>query len=346
MSEESEENQLSEKLPFLKPVFETVKKIGLAKIILLAIVVVSVWWFYNLPKPGALFVTVTELDSNQQIAGTLVSLEWPDGNLLGDAFTQVTDETGVASFTNVPTQRELVINTDPGQGNFAPTRVEVKLENGGSKSEKISIARTATGIELAPLTLTGTVSETCVKQSIVTITNNGQDSLEAALIGSGALQTVISSQPTTILPGSSENLSIYIDVSKTGKKKGESLTGELRLKGMNKKVSLNLKIVEPPKVEITPSSLLCPAGKQLCQQIVTIKNSGANTLNNLVVEPSAEIASVLENGDVVRYYNTDVISAGGKANFGVSITPSSPVIGVITVKADCFEEQITVQAGG
>ena len=199
---------------------------------------------------------------------------------------------------------------------------------------------------LSPSTLTGAVSETCVKEASITVTNTGSNSIDAIFVGADNLQNAVSSIPLTILPGSSENVTVFIDVSKSGKKKGQVLTGEMRIKGMNKKVSLNLQVGEPPDVSVSPDSLLCAANRPLCQQIVTIENNGATTLNNLKVEPSSTVESVLENNDVVRYYSTNSIAPGGEAKFGVGlIGASSPTIGVITVKADCFTRQIDVQVG-
>lgn len=344
MAEEIEEDKFAKVKEALKPLTDSVNRIGLAKIILFVIIIAVGWWFITLPKPGTLFITVTELDGTQPIEGALVSLQWPDGNLLGDAFSTITDSSGVASFTNVPSGRDLTIVVE-GTGEFESARSNVILASEESKSEVVKLPHIG-DVRLSPSTLTGAVSETCIKEARITVTNNGANPVEAVFVGSGALETAISSIPITVLPGSSENASVFIDVAKTGKKKAQVLTGEIRLKGMNKKVNVNLQVGEAPKIDVSPASLSCAAGRPSCQQIVTIANNGASTLNNLKVEPSATVATVLENSDVERYYTTDSISPGGEAKFGTTIiSTTAPIIGVVTVKADCFIKQIDVQVG-
>lgn len=344
MAEELEDDKLSKVKEAFKPLTDAVNKIGVAKIILFLLVVGIGAWFTSLPKPGSLFVTVTELDSTTEIQGALVSLQWADGQLIGDAFSTVTDSSGVASFTNVPTQQDITIVVE-GTGEYDSGRLTVKLASNDNKNEVVKLARVGQ-VALSPAALSGQVSETCVKEAKVTVTNSDQNAVEAIFIGSGDLQTAVSSTPVTVSPGSSENVSIFIDVSKTPKRKGQVLSGEIHIKGMNKKININLQVSEPPKVDVSPSSLSCGANRPLCTQMVTVKNNGDYTLNNLKVEASSTVASVLENSDVERYYLRDYVAPGEEAKFGARLIGSSnPTIGVITVKADCFVKQIDVQVG-
>lgn len=344
MAEEIEEDKLSKVKEIFKPLTDIVNKIGLAKIILFIIVIAIGFWFVNLPKPGTLFVKVSALDANQPIEGALISLQWPDGNLLGDAFTTITDSSGLASFTNVPTEKDIVISIE-GTGEFRSNSVETKLSSGASKNEDVFLARSVS-VTLEPRTLSGSVSETCIKEAKITVTNTGDSNLDAIFIGAGGLKDAISSEPVTVYPGSSENVTIYIDVSKTRKRKGETVNGQARLKTTDKAVTFNLQVSEPPKIDVTPSTLSCASSRPVCAQIVTVKNTGTSTLSNLQIEPSASVVNVLENGDVERYYTTDTIAPGEEKKFGTRlIGTSAATIGVITVRADCFVRQIDVQTG-
>ncbi len=341
---QNEEEEHGSKLKeLLEPISEAVKKIGLAKILLAIILVALALWFFSLPKPANLLVTVSELDANQPIEGALVSLQWQDGQLIGDAFTSVTDGSGVVSFSNVPSARSLTIVVE-GTGKYDSSRVDTTLQSGEGRSEPVKLAKTS-NVNLSPNSLTGAVSETCVKETTVTISNQGDSNIDAIFVGDGVLQNAVSSEPKTVFGGSTENATVLLDVSKTRKREGETLTGSIRLKGLNKKININLVVSGPPKVDVTPSSITCPANRPLCLQVVTVKNNGDTTLNNLKVEPASTITAVLENGDVERYYQSDSIPPGGEAKFGVRITPSTPTIGVITIRADCFSRQIDVQAG-
>ncbi len=342
MVEEFEEDKSRLHVVF-KPLIEVISKIGLAKIMLFVIVLGVAWWFVSLPKPGNLLVTVTELDGTQRIAGALVSLQWPDGRIIGDAFTTITDSSGVASFTNAPTEKELSIVID-GIGEYASTRVDTKLASAESRSEEAQLPKNMR-VSLSPATITGSVSETCVKTSAITVTNNGESEVEAVFVGDGSLQTAVTTEPTTVFPGTSENVSVFIDVSKTNKRKGERLTGEIRLKGTKKNTRLNFQVGEAPRVDVNPSSLSCPISRGECQQIVTIKNNGDSSLNNLRISVSPSIASILQDGDVERFYPSDSIPPGEEAKFGARIIASSTAIGVISVTADCFSRQIDVQTG-
>ncbi|MDP3741760.1 MAG: carboxypeptidase-like regulatory domain-containing protein [Candidatus Micrarchaeota archaeon] len=327
----------------LEPLTDAVKKIGLAKIILAVILIAVSLWFINLPKPGALYITVSELDASQPVEGALISLQWPDGQLIGDTFTSITDSSGRVTFTNVPTQRSVTIVVE-ATGQFDSAFEDISLQSGEEKGQTIKLAKTL-DITLAPTSLSGTVSETCVKEAQLTVTNNGNSDVDAIFVGDGTLQNAVSSETQTISPGLSENVTVLLDVSKSGRKKGQALTGEMRIKGTNKKVNLNLQVGESPSIEVSPSSITCPAGRPLCLQVVTVKNNGDSTLNNLKVEPAATITSVLENSDVERYYITNSIPPNSEAKFGVRITPSTPTIGVITITADCYSRQIDVEAG-
>ncbi|MBI4406681.1 hypothetical protein HY571_02090 [Candidatus Micrarchaeota archaeon] len=343
MAEEFEEDKFSRVRSVFKPLTDAVNKIGLARIILFIIVLGVAWWFVSLPKPGNLLVTVTELDGTQRVAGALVSLQWPDGRIIGDAFTTVTDSSGVASFTNVPTEKELAIVIE-GIGEYSSTHIETRLASGQSRSEEAQLPKNIRAT-LSPGSIAGSVSETCVKQSLVTITNNGEGELQGIFIGEGSLQTAVSSEPTTIFPGTSENVSVFIDVSKTNKRKGERLTGEIRLKGTRKSTRLNFQVGEAPRVDVNPASLSCQLNRGECQQIVTIKNSGDSSLSNLRISVSPSIVSILQDGDVERFYTSDSIAPGAEAKFGVRIIAASTAIGVISVTADCFSRQIDVQTG-
>ncbi len=340
-SEESDHGSKISEL--LEPLVEAVKKIGLAKIILAVILIALAMWFISLPKPGALSITVSELDGTQPIEGALVSLQWPDGQLIGDAFTSVTDSSGLVSFTNVPTQRNIMVSVE-ATGQFDLSVQDITLQSGEGKTQVVKLAKTSK-LTLSPASLTGAVSEACVKEASVIVTNNGDSNIDAVFVGDGALQNAVSSDAKTVTGGSSQNLTVLLDVSKSGKKKGQVLTGEMRVKGTNKKINLNLQVSEPPKIDVSPSSITCPAGRTLCAQIVTVKNNGDTTLTGLKIQAASTITSVLENSDVERYYLTDSIPPGGEAKFGVRITPSTPTIGVITITADCYSRQIDVQAG-
>ncbi len=344
MADDIEEEKYSKIKEMLAPVTNVIKKIGLAKIILLIIAIGLALWFISLPKPGNLLLKVIEMDGTQGVDAALVSLQWPDGRIIGDVFTSVTDSSGVVSFSNVPTGKEIVIVVE-GSGLYSSTRQSLTLSSGESKSKEIELPKNSGTLAIAPTLLSSDVSETCVKEAILTVTNNGENEVEVEFVGSESLKPAISSDSITVYPQTSENLTISIDISKTGKKKGTKLTGDVRIKGYEKKTRLDLQVSEAPKIDVTPVSLSCPAAQGECQKIVTVKNNGLTTLNNLKIEPSSTVASVLQNGDVERYYQRDSIAPGEEAKFGVILTPNAPTIGVITVKADCFARQIDVEAG-
>ncbi len=320
---------------------EAIKRIGIARIILAIIIIGIAWWFYSLPKPGELYISVKELDSTSAIEGVTVSLTWQDGQLLGDNFAYTTDSTGVVSFQNVPTERELIIETDASSTglNYEVNRQRVTLKSGEAKQVEVQLAK-STNLAFSPNKLTGSVSEKCVRETTITVTNNGGDPTDVQFTGTGALADAVSSNAINVFPGSSENATVFIDVSKTGKRKGDDLNGGLRARGTSRSVIVELDVSEPPRVTLEPESLRCPAGRESCQFIVSVKNTGGTTLYNLKAEPTPDIEQFVA---IQPYYSTNAVAPGEEAKFGVTITPSSPAIGVITVKADCFSKQIDVQ---
>ncbi len=345
----SEDDKLGKIKEALKAIQTGIKKIGIVKIALLIVLLLVVGWFLNLPKSGSLNLTVSELDGTNKVEGVYVTLKWPDGQELGDAFSGSTDAKGEVSFTNVPTERDLNIELDASQavGRFESSSESVKLKSGQTQTKKIYLAKDLK-LTLAQSTITGTASESCIKDATATVSNGGDSDAQVTFIGEGDLANAIttsSSQLITVSPGASENATISIDVSKTGKKKTQTITGDARIKGTQQTIGITLAVTEAPKITITPDSLTCSGVNAVCPKIITIKNTGQTTLTNLKIELSQGLDEAIDSGHIDTYFTTNSIAPDGEAKFGVKLLSSTPKIGVITVKADCFLKQINVQTG-
>lgn len=324
----------------ITPISTALNRVGIAKIAAAIIVILVIGWYFSLPQPGALTVRVSGLDEGGGVQDAIVSLLTPSGESLGAQFTAITDSSGVVSFTNVPSG-EIAIQTSAPD--YEPVTTIIILESRESKTEEVKLGRDV-ALSLSPVTLRVSASETCVKEISISAENQGENSVDASLVANAPLASAIQSQTVTISPGATQNVTGLLDVSKTGLKKGSTTNTALRVSGTNERVNLELRVVDNPRVDVEPEHITCAADRQ-CQQIVTITNRGQTTLDNLRVEPSEGITNVLQGGDVERFYTSTSISPGAEAKFAVRIDASTSALGVITIKADCFEKQIDVKAG-
>ncbi len=342
MPEEIEEDKFGK-------IGESIHKIGIAKIILLLLIAAAVFWYVNLPKNGSVSILITELDSDKRVSGAIVSIEDSNGQILQstgtDSYQSLTDDTGRVSFANVPANRALTISIDTSAatGNYEPTSdLDIQLESEENLDQIVRLEK-RTKLSLSPELISSQVTPTCVKQQSITVKNDGDDLEEVELVGSGGLQNAFTFTPVTVAPGSSENTTLTIDMTKANA--SSTVNGKIRIKGTNKGVTVRFTTIPAFQVVVSPSSLNCAAGKNVCPSIVTIQNNGKSSLTNLKVEPSESIVGAIDGGEIEKYYTADDVPPDAEAKFGVKLVSTTQAIGVITIKGDCFSKQVNVQTG-
>ncbi len=337
MDDEIEESKAQE---IVSTASAKLKSIGIAKIAVLVLIIIAAGWYFSQPQPGNLTITVNTIDDSTPVQDAIVSLTAANGEVI-NGFTAITASDGVVSFARVPAGQMTIEVSAPG---FEVERMPATLTSGSSDNVEVKVARDVS-LTLSPASIRGTATETCVKETQVMVSNEGGDAVETSFIGSGELANAVSSNTVTVSPGDSQNVTLTIDVSRSGVNRGDTLSGDARVRGTKKKVSINLRIAEALRVDVQPSSIICPADRQ-CQQIVTVTNRGTSSLENLKIEPTPDLARVLEDGEVQRFYSSTSVAPGSEAKFAVRIDSTrGQAIGVISVKADCFEKQVDVRAG-
>ncbi|MFH0713989.1 MAG: hypothetical protein V1722_05435 [Candidatus Micrarchaeota archaeon] len=328
-----------DKFGALQPIVSTVKKIGIAKIILIAIIILGAYWFLTLPKPASLNITVQELDSDQVIGGAVVSLTWPNGALIGNDFAQVTDDTGKLYFENVPAQQIIELTVDEIEGLYEGASSEINLNSGEDKNIPINLAKKVNLALNAPAQFS--TSKTCTKQIPATVENKGESSFDVELIATGDLKDALSSTFLTLAPGETANITVSLDSSKISK---TSASGELRVKGTRVKKNLNITVKEAPRVDVTPNAFNCPSTRETCSDIFTIQNRGADTLTNLQITASENLGE--NTATIAPFFTKSSIAPGEEAKFSVTASGTTThAVGVITIQGDCFSKQIDAKIG-
>ena len=310
-----------------------IQKIGIAPIALIIIAILIYVAFTALPKSGNLTIHAIPYDDTAGISDAVVTV-LVDG--ARNPYTQDTDASGYAEFKNIPTGKELSIEIDAGS-EYKIASTSEKLENGETKDVTIQVSKQIPATFKQP-TITGSITETCVKPVNVEIENKGEDAIEITLAGSGDLQDV-KTEPQVIGAGQSATITAQIDASKTGKKKNAQIKGDIRIKGTDTHATVTFKVDESPKIEVTPTSISCSIGK-VCQQIVTIKNTGTSSIDNYQVLLSESITSSVQKQD---FDTVNSIPPGAETKFGITINAVTDTIGVISINADCYSKKLDVK---
>lgn len=317
----------------LEAIKSTFGKIGIAPIAIAVLAVIIVIIITSLPKPGSLTIHVTPFDDTSGVADAIVTVLIENSK---KPLEEATDSTGAAEFKNLPSDKDLTIEVDAGS-EYKLTSVSEKLENSENKEVTIQVPRAIPAV-FKQTSITGSISETCVKPVKLEVENKGEDAIELSLSGTGDL-THVKTETQVIGSQSSVEFIALIDASKTGKKKGSQIKGAIRIKGTNTKTDLDFKVDESVKIDVSPSSLNCAVGKN-CQQIVTVKNTGSTTLENYAVELSESLTSTVQKSD---FDSLQKIPPNGESKFGVTMNPTANIIGIITITGDCYSKKIDVK---
>jgi len=198
MDDEIEESKAQE---ILSTASTKLKSVGIAKIAVLLLIIIVAWWYFSQPQPGNLTVTVSSIDDATPVQDAIVSLTGANGEII-NGFTAITASDGVVSFARVPAGPTTIEVSAPG---FEVERMPLTLQSGASDSVEVKVARDVS-LTLAPTSIRGTATETCVKEAQVMVSNEGGDAVEASFVGSGELANAISSNTVTISPGDSQNV--------------------------------------------------------------------------------------------------------------------------------------------
>ncbi len=274
----------------MEPFIEMAKKIGLKKIGAVLLLLLVVTWFLLQPKAGSLEVSVVEKDSLKPLSASQVDLLDESGQKIGKSV--LSDQGGFASFSNVPSTKNLDLRIDAGPS-YKFSSSSVVLSSGEKKSTLVEVPRNW-DIDLTLSSSDLVLGKGCSRNLAVTVKNNGE-SADVELVGDGVLKGLVTSAPLKIPKGLSSSVIARFTSPGDSSLDGD---GSIRVKKSDSAASLHVKTVTPSELDVSPNSILLevPPGKEL-RQLITLTNSGdeESIIDAVVavggdIEPFSEVA--------------------------------------------------------
>lgn len=255
--------------------FEAAKQYGVYLLAAVAVAAAAYYFLFLAPRPGALDVTVMEIDG-QPLTGAEITLTNANGDPVG--ITQIT-EGGRANFANVP-PGAVTVSVDAGSG-FQTASEVVEMPSGGSAAASVLMER-RNKIALAG-GLPRALAASCKDKFPVEVTNEGSDVFEAELVAEGDDAFVKSvSLPDgskSVFPNETRGFTVAIELTENAQEGASRFSGKIRVKKTKKTLAFDAEIGPPLQIEPSESEISYALGSPDAR-LLTLRNNGRQALAN------------------------------------------------------------------
>lgn len=324
-------------------------------VVAIVIVALAYYYFFLRPQPGSLTVSVTQIDSDKPAMAT-VSLFYEGG--ASAAEDALTDETGVALFSRVPSEKRLTVKVTPVSGKLATATKSVSLKSGDKSSLEVEVGL-KTRLKFAGTGYSTMLGPSCSRALLVEVLNDGSSAESVVLTADEDIADYAKA------PAQEEFLeggtSMFIPVRVTAKGDEGQVSGSIRIKGTT--VRMPLAIIQgqkPSKLEVSfdkadAKDFTAIAGGEIVKKSnVIVKNiapEGSLPLTDLNVSASDDFAPWASFGlqQVDEANAQDGVPPGGQVLFGYTVripagTPAGEYIGRLDVSSSCGSQSIPLNA--
>ena len=265
----------------LQPILEPLAA-NKGKIILLLLILAGVYYYvYLLAKPGTATIRVFELDGGP-LNDAEVTIE-DAGKVLATELTSG----GVASFTNLPSQKQLALIVEKG-GAFESEETTIEIPSAGQASTTVKLER-RNSLAFVAHNIPSSIPIGCADEFQLEVKNNGRDAFETALVAEEELAPLFSfpDEKKAIPSGGTANFTLKASVleDKT-KSESENLgpkAGAIRLKRTNRALALTIIVNPKIRVDASPSEIFHSQNKPQ-KALVTFSNTGDQTISGMNFE--------------------------------------------------------------
>ena len=331
----------------LEPVKEF---LGKHKVLLIFIVLAAAAYyayFYVIPRPGTLTVSVSELDGGP-LEDAEVTVIDSDGKTLGTELTSG----GIASFANMPSRKTLKIQVSKGIA-FRPGGTTAEIPSGESASAEVPLER-KNSLSFVGNGIPSAIPAGCADEFQVEVANSGSDNFDAELVAEEEAAEVLSvvSPKQTVFFNSSTNFAVKINSDAKIDESGQAAVkkGSLRIKKTLRKLPLSLKIIQKLNVEAAPADISIRTA-ELQKTRLTFTNRGEQPVTGVQLKLNGDAdlkqacgqdlqsCIAIENLGSV---SSEIPPSGGQLTFSLVITPPNqpgkPFLGSIELTANCLRK--------
>ena len=321
----------------------------------LVFIAVAYWYFFARPQPGALTIEIMQADSDKPVMAT-VSLSYEGGASAGDDI--LTDETGIALFLSVPSEKQLLVKVVPVNTKLAMATKTASVESGGRKSVQITVGL-KTRLKFVETSYSTLLGPSCSRTLLVGVENGGASTEAAVLTADEPVSGFVkaSSEESYLEPG--DRLIIPVRVTAGGD--GSEVSGSLRIKGTT--VAVPLSIIQgqkPSKLDVSfdkadAKDFIASSGADVVKKSnVFVKNAapeGSLPLTDVKVSVRYDFVPWVTFGlqQVDEANANDGVLPGGEVLFGYTVripagTPPGEYIGTLDVSSSCGSVSLPLNA--
>ncbi|MFH0836457.1 MAG: hypothetical protein V1834_04825 [Candidatus Micrarchaeota archaeon] len=268
-----------------KKAAKQVQGIDWGAVFLFLIVAAAVFWFVsNKADPASLVLTFVSLDSFEPVNSVHVEVFDDAGRLFASEWTQ--GQTIV--LTELPSGKTLRVVAEAGN-NFKTQSVFIDLASGEHAVRQIELA-SSRSVSLSKGTLPSSIGRGCVVSFNVKTVNQGSEKTVVELVPEGDLQGMVFASKVEVPAGS--EVSIPVELSLDSDYREDSLSGSLRVRGLQERVSVSLAVSDASRISVTPSAFKpsLDAGGEYKERI-DLANSGK---------------AVISRGELTLHFNGEI----------------------------------------
>lgn len=326
--EESEESFSDKASELFDGVSETVKKVGVGKILLSLVLLFVAYTLFSYYSSLSVFeVRVSEKDSSKSFSAETVLISYP--GLFSEESKYGFDEAeGLYKFSGVPSNRQVQVTVEQS-GYESLVEAVVPGEIGGAFSAQLA-KNTPVRLDAVDSLAGVSMGASCNRFFTVVAKNEADyDAEGVSLAGDDLPGFYFVGDPATI--SSNGSVSLQFSLSTKNAEKGET-SGRVRVKGTSRGLDVSLVIGENPRMDVSPEDIR-QSSERLEPVQVIIRNTGETDLSNIKISPPGDLVSI---PPFSAEDNASLRSRKPDAEFKFWVTPTAKGQGFITVSADCI----------
>ncbi len=311
---------------------------GIGRIITVVLVFAAVYaYLFLIPKPVEVRIRLESADSDQPVAGAALRAEYEPSIFGSGKSTAIELDDGVYRFKDLPTKTDVMVTiTKTG---YKTRGIPLSLESTG-ETKQVDLYK-KTDLEIVESGISGAIGATCTKTFAATVNNAGTADIENIELAADGNIPNFRSDLASVIPAQAQR-PIAFSITTTYSESGRALppvSGQLRIKGTDVKVPLNITVFQKSDLSVTPRDLRLKPG---APQVVSIKNLGQPKASNVTIDVDTRLQDVVEFNGINQGASHEI---GGGAELKFFVTAKSAGFGIITVNADCASpQQITITA--